>query len=302
MHTAARPIQRRAKPPLCPPRHGSTAKSCDEVDSGRAARASLLDMARPALALLLLLPACPPDSSESSTTTSTTTASPTTTTVEPTTGDPNPLQRCTPHCERDADCRVNGMDIGFACIAGVCGVPPCSDDAGCRARLSGWTIACGDPDDCSPLTVCIDLGAGAGACAYEPGPDLVCSDLGLDELSAPAIAGGEVVVCGDANAACVDQACVSACTADSDCVPEQGTPVCEISSGRCQCTSDQDCLATGKPGLVACVAGRCGCEVDADCQGGANVDVCRAGACGCSSTRACTESVFDDVTALCEPT
>ena len=264
-------------------------------------------MHRAALALLLLS-GCPPDGAAETgatgTTSSTTSTSGTgtgTSTLDPTTGEPDGLQRCTPRCDSDADCEVDGKSIGFVCVAGVCDVPPCSDDAGCRARLSGWTTPCSAPRDCDAPNTCIDLGAGVGACALVPSRGLTCADLGLDELEVPAISGGTIVVCGDADAACADQACVSACHADSDCAPAQGTPFCDVATGACECASDRDCLLTGEPGLVACLAGRCGCAVDADCVGGTNVDVCRDGACGCSSTRVCSSTIFAEVELVCAP-
>lgn len=263
-------------------------------------------MTRAPLLCLALLAACPGSGDETGTSTGTTSSTSTTstgTTAMPTTGEPAELQRCTPHCNIDADCRIAGNDIGFVCREGVCDTPTCSDDATCRARLGGWTVACADADGCSPLTACIvvDAKTNAGACAYVPGPDLACADLGLDELTETAIAGGDVLVCGDANATCVDARCVSPCLADSDCSIQQGTPYCDVGTGVCQCTGDLDCQQTGAPGLVACLAGRCGCEVDDDCAGGDNVDICRAGACGCSGPRACSTPVFDRATLVCEP-
>ena len=258
---------------------------------------------RGSLALSLTL-ACTPqpgtttDNTDPGTTTATTT---TPASTGPTTGEPAGLQRCTPTCEFDTDCRIADNDGGFRCLAGVCQLPPCTSDDECRVAQSGWLEPCLTTDECGPGRACI-LVADAGRCAVLEGGMFMCSDLGLATVERPAFVGGRpTLVCGDDRSTCVDDRCFTPCQADDDCPPQLGRPHCELGTGQCTCSADSECQASGTPGLTACNAGTCGCQVDADCLGGANVDTCVDGACGCSATAACTTPVFDDVIQVCQP-
>jgi len=258
---------------------------------------------------LALHVACNDEGSASSTSaaslTETSTTSPTSTTGETTsdltTGEPQTLQRCQPTCMADDDCTIDGMDIGFRCVTGVCRPPPCSDDAACILTLSGWTTPCGDQAECTPDQACVDVG-GEGRCAARPGMDLQCIDLGLDERMLPTIAGDmTVIVCGVVTASCDEGTCKAPCTSDAACPAQLGHPTCEQATGACICTEDRDCQDTMKPGLIACNAGRCGCRSDMDCTGGVNVDTCFAGACGCSGPATCSTPIFDNAVQICGP-
>jgi len=219
-----------------------------------------------------------------------------------TTGTPGGLMRCTPTCTADADCTLGGMDIGFTCVDGVCGLPPCADDLGCQLLFSGWSEPCTKTAECTMGAACIDIGAGEGRCATQPGRIFKCADFGLVDLMKPALADGvTLVVCGNIDATCRDDACFDPCQSDAECSAEQGTPHCQQDTGECTCTADNECQATMQPGFNACTDGRCGCSSDVDCAGGTNVDICVAGSCACSSTAACTDPVFDNVTQICEP-
>lgn len=231
------------------------------------------------------------------------TAAPSTsdTTDDPTGGEPGP-QHCEPTCEADADCTLGGDDIGFRCVDGVCGLPPCSDDAACVALLSGWSTACAAQAGCEAGQVCVEVAAADGRCAAAPGPLFTCADFGLEEVMRPTIEGdANAVVCGMPDAACVADECVAPCKSDAACPASLGAPHCDVATGQCTCTSDAECQATMQPGLVACVDGRCGCTVDADCVGGTNVDTCYAGVCGCAGAASCTDAVFDGATQVCRP-
>lgn len=220
----------------------------------------------------------------------------------PITGGPDELQRCAPTCKADADCLVDGVDIGFTCIDGVCDVPDCAGDDACVALLSGWSEPCTAQAGCAMDEACVDAGAGEGRCAVVPTMALACADLGLVETMRPRLEGDALVlVCAAPDAKCVEGACRSPCASDDACPALLGTPHCEVATGACVCSSDADCLAAMQPGFVACVDGRCGCTVDADCVGGSNVDVCYAGACGCSGPAACTDPVFDGADLICRP-
>ena len=224
------------------------------------------------------------------------------TTSDATTGTPGGLMRCTPTCTADADCTLEGMAIGFACVEGACGLPPCVDDIGCQLFFSGWSEPCTKTAECFMGEACIDIGGGEGRCATQPGRSFKCADFGLIDLMKPALEGGAlIVVCGDTDAVCKDDACLRPCQTDEDCSADQGTPHCQPDMGQCTCTTDTECQATLQPGFNACIDGRCGCSSDADCASGTNVDVCVAGSCGCSSTAACTDPIFDHVTQICEP-
>jgi len=223
-------------------------------------------------------------------------------TTSTTTGTPGGLMRCTPTCTVNADCTLGGMDIGFTCVDGECGPPPCVDDLGCQQILSGWNKPCTNTAECTMGEACIDIGAGEGRCAIQPGRIFKCTDFGLVDLMMPALADGvALVVCGNIDATCKADACFDPCQSDAECPAEQGTPHCQQATGECTCAADDECQATMQPGFTACIDGRCGCSDDADCAGGTNVDVCVTGSCACSSTAACTAPVFDNVTQLCEP-
>lgn len=207
--------------------------------------------------------------------------------------------RCESLCDVDADCRLGGEDLGFRCLDGVCGYPPCTSDAQCVAELSNWRRPCAVKGDCAAEETCIDVGGGDGRCALAPGA-LQCGDFGLSEMMRPAFVGGEArTVCGNPQAICAAGECVAPCTSDDTCAPEMGHPHCDLQARACVCESDQECVAAAVPGFAACLDGRCGCRTDADCKGGTNVDVCYAGVCGCSSDQACTSPVFDAAPLAC---
>lgn len=246
--------------------------------------------------------AMPPSASEVPTTGPAMTTSSTTSTStgdDPTTAGPE-AKRCQSHCESDRDCRVDGGDLGFRCVDGLCVFPACTGDAQCVAELSGWQTPCAAQGECAAEEACVAVD-GQGRCALMPGL-FACVDFGLAELMRPPIEGGaEVTVCGQAAAVCVAGECTTPCTGDDTCPSMLGHPSCEAMTGQCVCQTDQDCLDSGLPGYTRCFAGRCGCAEDSDCAGGKNVDTCYAGACGCSADAACNEPVFDGATLACEP-
>lgn len=252
--------------------------------------------------LLFALSGCPDGQPPATTGGATETTGSTGSTTGPTGGattSTDMLMRCEPLCEADEQCLIDGADTGFRCLQGRCVYPPCTDDAGCVADLSGWKTACAGDDGCGGEERCIDAGGGQGRCALRPGT-FACAEFGLQELMRPALAGGEqVVVCGNPDAVCEAGECVAPCKGDDACMPEMGHPTCDTASGRCVCTSDQDCAASKVPGFAACEDGRCGCRTDADCEGGPNVDACYAGACGCASDRTCTVNYFDGAQLAC---
>ena len=270
-----------------------------------------MKLAAPTALLALLAAACTPGDPTAPTTTGSTTeptTTGTTTTLDPTTDDPTTgttadppgLKRCQPTCSADSDCLLGGVDIGFVCVDGQCGLPPCLDDLACQYIFGGWTDPCAATRDCAPGEACLAIDDG-GLCATVATPKFTCADLGLVAITRPAVEGRDVTVCGNLDATCTDQRCVSPCKTDADCPPELGAPHCQTATGQCICAADDDCLAALQPGFRVCLAGVCGCSSDVDCAGGANVDTCLAGACGCSSTAACTRPIFDNVTQVCAP-
>lgn len=218
-----------------------------------------------------------------------------------TTGDGDGDGFCSHQCTADADCLVEGEDIGLTCIEGVCNSEGsgsgCTGDQECVALYSGWTSPCtsggGECDDLGQL--CVDVG-GEGLCATPPSDFIDCAALLMEEIEVPDIDGNLVVVCAQPSATCNDQGfCFVPCTNDDACL-SGSYPVCNVETGLCQCGSDDDCATLGEPHLSVCNAGVCGCGDDQQCIDGGAGDVCTAdGACGCSGDMACAsvENLFD---------
>ncbi|MEZ4385109.1 MAG: hypothetical protein R3A79_27515 [Nannocystaceae bacterium] len=219
------------------------------------------------------------------------------------TAGPNAADLCLEACEVDADCEVNGLNIGYDCVDSRCvrDEPECENNGQCVAASSGWLNECSSQGDCL-AAACVDIGGGEGRCAPEPTVLTPCALLLLEELLYPPIEGGEdVAVCGRSAAICEeDGSCGFACSNDNQC-PSQSAPSCNEESGACECSADEDCADV--PGASVCLAGSCGCATDADCEGVDNADTCQEnGVCGCSSVDACTdERGFDGTSFVCAP-
>lgn len=206
---------------------------------------------------------------------------------------------CIHQCMADADCLVDGQDIGLTCQDNLCtgDSSGCTDNAECVAQFSGWTMPCtAGGGECDQLMqVCVAAGGG-GLCATPPSDFFMCDVVpGWSEIEVTDIDGNPVTVCGNANAECNDQGfCFSPCQSDADC-PSEAYPVCDTNSGLCGCSSDADCATLGQPQLSVCNAGVCGCGSDQHCVDGNFGDVCNDGSCGCSGDAACAniENNFD---------
>jgi len=198
---------------------------------------------------------------------------------------------CIEECSADADCQLQGADQGYTCTDGRCTAAGCSGDIQCQVPGAAFQ-PCASQDECVGQA-CIDIGGGEGGCA--PTNDLVsCADIGQEEVQATLIEGGDITVCGSANASCSDGACVDPCTSDDDCSLFPENPVCN--NGTCTCT-DASCTDPDRP--VCTSIGFCGCGEDSHCEA-ANGDVCNDGFCGCSDVSACSGmTTFDGTTQIC---
>jgi hypothetical protein len=206
---------------------------------------------------------------------------------------------CIHQCMADADCLVDGQDVGLTCQDSLCtgDSSGCTDNAECVAVFSGWTMPCtAGGGECDQLMqICVAAGDG-GLCATPPSDFFMCDVVpGWSEIEVPDIDGNLVTVCGNASAECNEQGfCYSPCQSDADCTSE-AYPVCDTNSGLCGCSSDTDCATLGQPQASVCNAGVCGCGSDQHCVDGNAGDVCSDGACGCSGDAACAnvENAFD---------
>lgn len=208
---------------------------------------------------------------------------------------------CQEVCQVDADCTVEGMDVGYTCQRGRCESSGCTDDLDCRAMFSGWASECVDQAGC-PGQVCIDIGGGVGRCATSPSDFIMCETLMMAEVAVPMIEGGiDAIVCANVDYTCQDSVCVNPCEDDAACALLSGHPVCNPDTGTCECSSDEDCKKSGMDGYSACYDGLCGCITDDDCAADGNADICTdAGLCGCSSASVCKNKAFDGTTPVCE--
>lgn len=230
-----------------------------------------------------------------------TTTDPTTETTE-TTSEPSSGMFCIEECAGDADCTVNGMDIGLTCQDGLCAgsAGGCTEDQECVAQFSGWVTECADQAGC-PGQVCIDVGGGVGRCATPPSDFVMCETFMQSEIMMPVIEGGmEVAVCANTDFECRDNACINPCSSDDECANIPGLPKCNTGTGQCECSSDDDCAASGVEGFAVCKTTYCGCGSDADCANSPNADVCNDGACGCSSSDVCETKAFDGTSISCK--
>jgi hypothetical protein len=196
--------------------------------------------------------------------------------------------RCV-ECLLDEDC-----DASEGCREGAC-VSLCTTDNDCAGLhcevLSGQCVECLIPDHCALGFVCDAQHACVPGCrtardcpanqkcAADLGPNGTCVDC-LQDADCPA-------------GKCVQNRCLAACRADSDCV----IGYCDLSSGRCvECLQDDQCgagrlcsdgfCAPGCRDASGCVPplicdlstspGRCvQCLSDNDCPGG----TCQTGSC-----------------------
>ena len=179
----------------------------------------------------------------------------------------------------------------------------CFDDASCRTLYSGWSSACSAQDQCPAQSACVDLGGGAGTCAWVPSDELACADLKFTEILMPLLGGDmDIVVCAETGYSCVAGRCKNPCEDDEACAYPWGTPRCNLATGECECSSDADCSGALVPGWQVCLAGVCGCAVDEHCKDVVNADTCNAsGQCGCSSTAVCEQKTFDGTVPVCAP-
>lgn len=207
---------------------------------------------------------------------------------------------CIHQCSADADCLVDGQDLGLTCQDSLCSGDSsgCTDNAECVALFSGWVTACtAGGGECDMLgQVCVQAGDG-GLCATPPSDFFMCDTVpGWAEIEVTDIDGNPVTVCGNPSAECnADGFCFSPCSSDADCTSE-AYPVCDTNTGVCGCSSDADCATLGQPQASVCNAGVCGCGSDQNCVDGNAGDVCTAdGFCGCSGDAACanTENPYD---------
>jgi hypothetical protein len=262
-------------------------------------RISLLCISLLAISCLL---GCSDDGTGSSATTTLTTDPTTETTADgpETSGDGDGDGYCGHQCTTDADCLIDGMSFDLTCVDSLCMSPDsagCTGDEECVALYSGWATSCtSGGGECDALgQLCIDFG-GAGLCATPPSDIIPCDVLQQEEIEVPDIDGNLVVVCGQPNATCTEDAfCFVPCGSNDDCL-SPSAPVCDVESGTCQCGSDADCAMTGEPHLSVCNAGLCGCGEDQQCVDGGAGDLCTAdGFCGCSGDMACAgvENPFD---------
>jgi len=226
------------------------------------------------------------DASTTSTTNTDASDDPTSTTEGPT------ESYCAHQCSSDADCLVNGQDLGLSCEASTCTsevTTSCTNDEECVALLSGWSMPCtSGGGECDPLgQLCVQTSAG-GRCATPPSDFFMCDLINFAEVMIPDIDGQLVTVCAQTNAECSAQNyCFSPCHADADCA-SAAYPICNTNTGLCGCGSDSDCATIGQPQLSSCNAGLCGCASDQQCVEGNAGDLCTsAGFCGCTDDAAC---------------
>ncbi|NVB39300.1 hypothetical protein G6O69_15765 [Pseudenhygromyxa sp. WMMC2535] len=269
--------------------------------------------------MLLILGACSDDGSSDDTTTDSTTDSTTDAGTDETAGTSETTGEttaeddvgtttegggenyCAHQCTSDADCTIGGVDSGLTCVDSFCTGESsgCSTDDECIATLSGWSFgtACtAGGGECDALgQICIEV-EGEGHCVTGPTDVISCETLTMDEIPTTDIDGEDVIVCGQADAAChEDGYCFLPCSSDTDCL-STAYPSCNVDTGTCECASDNDCATLGEPEFGTCNAGVCGCSADDQCVEGDAGDVCNSnGACGCSDDAACAnvESSFD---------
>jgi hypothetical protein len=99
-----------------------------------------------------------------------------------TTGDAG--QFCQETCAGDADCMINGVDMGYTCQDNRCvnDAFKCSSDAQCNATVSEWFLDCAAQADCMMGSKCVDVGGGVGKCAIEPNDFVMCATLMMEEI------------------------------------------------------------------------------------------------------------------------
>ncbi|PCC70447.1 hypothetical protein SAMN02745121_06645 [Nannocystis exedens] len=231
------------------------------------------------------------------------TTSPTATTDDTTTGG-GAGQFCQESCAGDADCTINGVDMGYTCQNNRCvdEGAKCSTDEQCNATISGWVVDCAAQAECMAGSACVDIGGGMGKCAIEPNDVVMCATLMMEDVMIDTIEGDMMVtVCGRTGARCEDEVCFDPCEANADCPAQGGHPTCNVGTGKCECASDDDCKGSGIAGYAVCNGGVCGCGQDSDCAGTMYSDKCYDGACGCSSVNACmSDALFDNTMKVCE--
>lgn len=233
-----------------------------------------------------------------STTTNPTTTSPTSDASTTTGGGESGF--CRESCVQDADCLIEGEDIGYTCVDGRCSSTSdfvCTSDDECDVLFSGWTKPCTSQMDCWGL-VCIAV-AGEGRCALAPSDLVACDDSYREEIAVSTIEGKPVIVCGETGAKCDRGVCKNPCESEGECAAYLGRPHCNWQTRACECESDSECQDAWVPGYATCNDGVCGCGTDEDCDGD-NTDICVDGVCGCSSDATCTTRVFDGTMIACE--
>ena len=183
---------------------------------------------------------------------------------------------CSLSCESDEDCYVGGEDVDLTCNRdGLCAGEPtdeCTEDDECLTLQFQFGTACtaGGGECEATMQACVDVG-GEGHCATQPTEFVDCELLMQAEIEVLDIDGNLVVVCGNADLACLELSgnnfCLDPCESDRECedfgVP--GISVCN-EPGICGCADDADCLA-GDLGNHCSADGFCifTCEGDDDC-------------------------------------
>ncbi len=200
------------------------------------------------------------------------------------------VPKCLDACVESTDC-----DEGSTCDEGVCirgeDADLCASADGCVAALSNWSNPCTAFEDCPIAHACVRIDD-LGRCAPMIGDMSDSSGCEQPDHSALVrrdfVTNGELTVCGQARAVCLDAVCTLACRSDEDCSADVQYPLCDQMTGRCVC-GDESCqtnasLCTGE--------GRCACVNDADCTTG-GLDRCYEGECGCSSDQGCSDGAVN---------
>lgn len=190
---------------------------------------------------------------------------------------------CRHLCEQDSDCLFQGgSSVGLRCGDGGFCAFTCSDDLDCLGHFASNPMqSCSSNSDCIVTGICIDRGAGFGACAFITPAQIECpSDL--PQVEVVDIEGNPASVCGQSDAYCGES--------------DDGTPICELAEG-CDLHGCPDGLSCGEDGVCFCVA-------DADCGFAGNT--CTEGVCSfsCSNDAECSEfqvfATFEGGSIVCE--
>jgi hypothetical protein len=221
-------------------------------------------------------------------------------------GASGPLRTCAERCNTSTDCRIFGLDQGYACNASThrCErfAEPCRNAIECIPDASFWIFSCRSDADCFFFSddLCVDVG-GVGRCARVAPSANGCMDPNPDQVMLPRFgASGTALVCANASLTCDGGECVPGCRTSSDCTPARNGSVCDTETRLCRCVRDSDC---GGPGVSRCntATGICECTDSGECEEVSNSNTCLQGRCGCSSVSACNgDRTFSGTTFVCE--